>query len=289
MATLSLESQNNQIIETKQNMNQNHIVELKAQFSNIIIITGMGMTMQSAQKLDIPMDMDWLVDRLLNKSNLTYKQNETRNEALDRWLLVTKSYKQREILKQILHTDLPVQDLSSWNKIIKLGRPVITQSLDLHAAIAMYYHVHGTAPNTLADLNDVMLSWDSNINDLKLFFEGKIQKVLYREGSILHQNYLLGKRNYFKGSQSDGMKLINQMMKISPVLLIGTLAAVRTAPLQAKIREVEQKRDTRLTTNIYRVVKKGTRQVPYVNDILCENYQEDFVIILNKICETITC
>jgi hypothetical protein len=249
----------------------------------------MGMTMQSAQKLDIPMDMDWLVDRLLNISNLTYKQNETRNEALDRWLLVTKPYKQRDILKQILHTDLPVRDLSSWDKIIKIGRPIITQSLDLHAAMAMYYHVYGSAPKTLADLNNVMLSWDSDMNDLKLFFQGKTNKILYREGSILHQNYLLGKRNYYRGSQSDGMKLINQMMKQSPVLLIGTLAAVRTTPLQGKIREVEQKKDNRLNTNIYRVVKGGTRQVPFVNDILCENYQEDFVIVLNKICETLTC
>lgn len=285
MTTLSLDSQNKQIIGI--NINQNHIVELKTQFPNIIVITGMGMTMQSSQKLDVPMDMDWLVDRLLNKSNLTYKQNETCNEALDRWLLVTKPYKQREILKQILHTDLPVQNLSSWDKIIKLGRPIITQSLDLHAAMAMYYHLYGTAPKTLVDLNDVMLSWDSDMDDLKLFFEGKTKKILYREGSILHQNYLLGKRNYFKGSQSDGMKFINQMMKISPVLLIGTLAAVRTAPLQAKIRDAEQK-NNQLTTNIYRVVKKGTRIVPFVNDILCENYQEDFVIVLNKICETLT-
>ncbi len=267
-------------------MNQKHTLQLKTHISDVIIITGMGMTMQSAQKFDVPMDMDWLVNRLFSVSKLVKKDNENRNESLDRFLATFKPYKQRDFLKQILDTELPIQNFTAWNRIIKIGRPIITQSLDLHAAISMYHHINGFLPKNLSDLDHVILTWESNLDDLKLFFQGKTKKILYREGCILHQNYLLGKKNYNSGSQSDGMKFIDKIIKQSPVLLIGTLAAVRTSPIRAKLREIEQKSNNE-QSDIFRIVKKGTKQILFVNDILCDDYQEDFAIVLSEMCESL--
>lgn len=263
-------------------MNNKYALELKDELAGTIIITGMGLTMQSAQKFDQPLDMDWMVDRIFCVSKLTKKPDERRNQALERWLSLTKPYKQREVLRQILDTELPVKNMTHWTKIINIGCPVITQSIDLHAATAMYVHVNGRIPNTLNDLNDVILTWESKLEDLELFFQGKTKKILYREGCILQQNYLLGKKNYGIGSLSQGMKYINQMIRQSTLLLIGTLAVVRSSPLKAKLLDHENRVKQ---TKIYRIVKNGSQSIKFVNDILCENYEQDFEIVLNQMCQ----
>jgi hypothetical protein len=255
--------------------------DLKTKASNILIITGMGMTMQSSEKLNIPMDMRWLTNSLINFSGIKRNDGERTNEVLERWLETTSIIKQKEALEQVLHNELPIKKFTSWFKLFETDKPIITQSLDLHAAIAMYNYVYNILPQKLDDLHNVILTWDSELKDLELFFQGKSKKILYREGCILCGNWLLGKKNYAKGNKSPGMKFINNMMYLQPVLLVGTLAAIRTTPIKNKLQDKYKKKE------IFRIVQKGTEQILFVNDILCDDYYKSFDVILNEVCKTL--
>lgn len=116
-------------------------------------------------------------------SNLGTAGTRTR-EALELWLRQTPK-RQGDAL---LIDDLPLLDATNWFKLFEMRRPIVTQSLDLHAA--------RRRPENSADVEAFILCWDSPIEELELFFQGKVQKILYREGCVSRGNHLLGLRSH---------------------------------------------------------------------------------------------
>jgi hypothetical protein len=262
-------------MDEKDNINPK-LLQLKS--NDLLIITGMGMTMQSAQ-LNTQIDMRWLVARLLAITNFKRNEDEHTNEVLNRWLKAIPPMTQYKTLMQALHDELPVVSMTSWIKLIEINQPIITQTMDLHAALIMYFHIHQCMPEKLDDLNEVILTWSSSIEELELFFQNKTKKILYREGCILYRNCLLGK-NYSKGGKSIGMKFINKMIRQMPLLMIGTLSTIRSAPLKDKLHDLS----IGSNSEIFRIVQKDTPSVQYVNDILCDDYKEGFEKTLDEVC-----
>eukprot|EP00971_Amphidinium_carterae_P138967 2754070-Amphidinium_carterae.1 len=71
---------------------------------------------------------------------------------------------------------------TAWHELFDADLPVVTESYDLHAAFAKYWHLHNKDPPNMQSLAQVILTWESSLEEIKQFFNGEHRhKVLYRE------------------------------------------------------------------------------------------------------------
>lgn len=268
--------------------------------SDILILAGAGLSMQSAQVSDAtPLDLAKLATGLLTKSGLPIIPAENTAQSIHRWINSCPELQLQAAMEYVLEETFPLRDSSCWEVVFACNRPVINENYDLHAAKVLYQRVHGSPPKTLSELKSVILTWESSEDDIRNFLEGRLPgKVLYREGSLLQAgtkshykqsgNWILGNRYAYAAGKSN-MEMINRFLRRFPVLMIGIHGAVATTVIRQKMLEIAMSiKGQEPVVELFRLVRAGIAPVPLVQDITCEDYsKEKFLGSLHEVKEAL--
>lgn len=265
-----------------------------------VIILPMNFTGFSALQLDKNLDKDWLIRCILKKSSST-----SRNEALLAWLKETSLVEKNQILRKILFDNLPVKELTMWFALFEIGKPILTQSLDIHGALAYYaykyLHQRNNSINeTLKKLNDqikessefvfealkkeCIVTWSSPPDEIMLFFQGlSTKRILHQDGCFLTEDCLLTAENFSRASTSGGILMINMMLqKIEyPLLMIGSSDLFRSFSIKERLKKswLEKRH-----TQIVRIIRGGSMEsIKGVSDIIITNHSESLKNVLKKL------
>eukprot|EP00971_Amphidinium_carterae_P028054 552258-Amphidinium_carterae.1 len=134
----------------------------------LVFLTGSGMSFQSSKNMDVPLTLAGLTSRLLKLADLgELAPDESINNACAK---LAKHRSPREIqsmMTSVLMEGLDVNSMQGtvWEALFKAGLPVVTENYDLHAAAAMYWWLNGKAPDNIDSLADVILTWESSLEE----------------------------------------------------------------------------------------------------------------------------
>lgn len=225
-----------------------------------VIIAGFGM---SAQTCGRDVSLRLLISDLLRASGLPPKAAHERNRhALARWEASTSAETQQQQLWTLLVDNLPAVETGAWDTLLAAEQPVVTSSYDLHAATAMYRKVFKQPPADLGDLRQVILTWQSPLPVLREFFTpGSAMsrtKILYREGSVLTGDWLLGSRF---GQARGVLRKIDGLFADRVFFLVGIEHGLDSGLVKAQVRR---------RGPVFRVVRQGVKGAEGVTDLYCE-------------------
>jgi hypothetical protein len=231
---------------------------------SVVIIAGFGM---SAQTCGRDVSLRLLISDLLRASGLPPKAAHERNRhALARWEAHNSAETQQQQLWTLLVDNLPAVEpaveTGAWDTLLAAEQPVITSSYDLHAATAMYRKVFKQPPAEPAVLHQVILTWQSPLPVLREFFTpGSAMsrtKILYREGSVLTGDWLLGSRF---GQARNVLRKIDSLFADHVFFLVGIEHGLDSSLVKAKVRRKGP---------VFRVVRQGVKGTEGVTDLYCE-------------------
>jgi hypothetical protein len=281
---------------------QEKIAALRAVRDSLIIVVGAGLTIQSA---GLPSDacpnfLRALVNLVLLEANEPpLGANERNTAGQNRWMQKRTTSEQQHDLSTVLTKHFPFRDPAVWLTLFEMRRPVIASSPDVHAATGLFLFLHGRLPTNENELLSVVLTWQSPRTEILAFFQGKVQKVLYREGFVIPHalprtsewagsgNWILGKR-YSIAKRFSEFEAIEQQMSRRPLFLVGIGSVIRSNPVQQNIRACANRwsKTNCFLPTVFRFVKRGELSVNFVVDFEFEDFtQPKFVGALQNLVQ----